>query len=293
MSTRHYLFGGVDLAVLPSRDKAAYPNGLIYHSAEKTVFCYSDQPFHLDTTQNIVTSIEDSTVYSCLYDDTTKIWGEASLWAEAALTLDPVGVIWCNVDILDDTGAVFFAASAPVLIETRPAPFSLKMFLAGLLAGFLEEQTPICDAKPITGYSYNGVPLAQIPDAELVGHKFAAIYGGAGGKYHLCLFSARPHVLTNADTGEDIGFSVSSWFLTYKIFANYSTEEESVILAEWIPYETETIAQTGTIDFEIFLEDPFVTDGILWSSFDLYGGDEVLRKKASYIYPVSEVIGNG
>ena len=292
MSTRHYLFGGVDLAVLPSRDKTAYPNGLIFHSAEKTIFCYSDQPFYLDTTQNIVTSTEGSTVYSCLYDNTTKKWGEASQWTEAEVAIDPAGVIWCNVDILDDTGAVFLAASAPVLVETRPAPFSLKMYITGLLDGLLEEQSPICDAKPITGCSYNCIPLPLIPDAELVGHKFAAVYGGTGGKYHLCLFSARPRVLTS-DTGADIGFSVSSWFLTYKIFANYSQENENMVLSKWLPYETETIPQSGTIDFEIFLEDPFVTDGILWSSFDLYGDDEMLRKKASYIYPVSEVIGNG
>ena len=66
-----------------------------------------------------------------------------------------------------------------------------------------------------------------------------------------------------------------------------------MVLSQWLPFETETIPQSGTIDFEITLEDPFVTDGILWTSFDLYGDDEMLRKKASYIYPVSEVIGNG
>lgn len=292
MSTRRYLFNGLELTVMPSRDKAAYPNTLLNHTADATTLYYSDQPFYLDTTQNIVISTEGATVYSCLYDDTTKIWGEASPWAEAVVSLDPAGVIWCNVDILDDTGAVFLAASAPVLVETRPAPFSLKLYIMGMLNGLLEEQSPICDAKPITGCSYNGVPLPLIPDVELVGHKFAAVYGGTGGKYHLCLFSARPHVLTS-DTGEDIGFAVSSWFLTYKIFANYSTEDESVVLSQWLPFETDTIPQTGTIDFEITLEDSFVTDGILWSSFDLYGDDEVLRKKASYIYPVSEVIGNG
>lgn len=294
MSTLRYLYGTKELTVLPGRDKTAYPNCLVFYSSERdqTMYCYSDQPFYLDTAQNKVVNTEGSTIYESLYYDETETWSKIVSWTEADARLDPAGVIWCNVDILDDTGAVFLAASAPVLVETRPAPFSLKLYIMGMLNGLLEEQSPICDAKPITGCSYNGVPLPVIPDVELVGHKFAAVYGGTGGKYHLCLFSARPHVLTS-DTGEDIGFAVSSWFLTYKIFANYSTEDESMVLSQWLPFETETIPQSGTIDFEITLEDPFVTDGILWTSFDLYGDDEMLRKKASYIYPVSEVIGNG
>lgn len=291
MSTRLYLYNGYEYAVLPSRDKTKYRYGMLCKASD-TRFVYSDNPFTLDTTQNKVVAADGAIVYTRIYNATAKTWNGAALHS-GTYSVDSNAVIWTNSDIVDGEGTVFLAATAPVFVETRPAPLSLKQFMTGLLNGLTDPQAPICDALPITGYAYNGVPLGKVPDEELVGHRFAVIYGGTAGKYHLCLFSARPLVYTGNGAGEDSGFIASSWYIDYKLFANYSVSNENVLLREWQPFYTDEIAQSGRIDYEITLEDDFIKAGILWSSFDLYGDDAVLRKKATHIYPVSEVIGSG
>ena len=173
------------------------------------------------------------------------------------------------------------------LFSSEQAPFSLKKFLIGLVEVLTTQQFPITTAKTITGYSFSGVLLPKVPNTQTVGKMYAVIVGGADGKYHLYLSTEKLAIWTNADLAADRGFLIQTTYTFYMAFANYSSEDGS-LLDEWISYESESIAATGTVESGAVLEDSFVADGILWSSYNIFGEDGVQRKSASRILPVME-----
>lgn len=112
-----YTYNGFFLPPLPAWDTAAYPYAIVYYAPRNAgvtaYFGYSDQPFYMDTTGGLVTNTPGATVYASMYDAevcedaSTFVWQVPKLFPDAALALVPGMVVWTNVNLLDDIGAVF------------------------------------------------------------------------------------------------------------------------------------------------------------------------------------------
>lgn len=112
-----FTYNGFFLPPLPAWDKAAYPYAIVYYAPRNAgitaYFGYSNQPFYMDTTGGLVTNTPGAAVYASMYDAevcedaSTFVWQTPEFFPDAALALVPDMVVWSNVNLLDDTGAVF------------------------------------------------------------------------------------------------------------------------------------------------------------------------------------------
>lgn len=202
-----YKYNGVRLRGVPPWNVSVYENAIIYYVAnesgvEEAHFGYSNRPFYLDTTLNLVTNTEDATIYASIYDATTKEWGEMYLFYDAAFALEPGKVLWSNVDVLDDTGEVFLEGSEPV--KLFPRRWWTNLLLAGLCSRLLP--VSVRNKVPVA-YLYNGVRLPDINASwELISTEFGVTVEVAksiipyatvisnSGEYRLFLFTKLPYV---------------------------------------------------------------------------------------------------
>ena len=217
------------------------------------------------------------------------------------------GIIWSNTQILNEDEAVVMEPSDPVAdgesdggdggddsgdsgtdTPAKPAPISLKQFSIGLLAGLNGQQIPMISYVPIIGYDYNGVILPKIRPIDIIAYHHAVIVGGTGGKYHLIVFNKKVNLSIDETTGSPSGFIAISGKTFYKIMANYSSADGSV-QNQWIDFSTDELPGTGSVDNTEPLADNFISNGILWSSFNLYADNGDLLKSASRPKPVTGV----
>lgn len=143
-----YRYNGVKLPALPAWDTDTYPYAQIQYipyndgSFISHLRC-STQPFC--ATASAVTNTAGSAVLVQTYISTYTnfAWGTAYVLEDISLSLDPDSVIWCNVDISDESGAVFLAASEPVPVQSVTIPdFCLNSWLTGFAIGLAGKPLP-------------------------------------------------------------------------------------------------------------------------------------------------------
>lgn len=157
-----YKYNGIRLPKLPEYNTEAYPYALIQRTKNDmgyTVYLrYSNQPFFLNT--NTVTNTDGAEHFMRTLSDDKTAWGDETVSDVATLTLPSDTVVWCNVDIMDNLGELFLAASKSelvVAIDLKSLVYGINLRLAG---------RPLSIAKverTLVAYLYNGVRMPSIP----------------------------------------------------------------------------------------------------------------------------------
>lgn len=259
-----YKYNGVRLRGVPAWNTGVYPNAIIYYVAnengiEEAHFGYSDQPFYLDTTYNLVTNTEGATIYASIYDATTNTWGEVYLFYDAAFALEPEKVIWGNVDVLDDTGAVFLAGSEPVKLFPR------RWWTNLLIAGLCSRPLPMGTREPVA-WLYNGVRLPGLPVWDRVKYPYAFI-------------------------GYDLLMGYMLYILPVPLIAYLSGNVEAVGKpGSFIEYKGAEYYENAWGELVTFYmqSDAGITPKPIWSNYDILNEDGTLYLAASDPVPVYE-----
>ena len=150
---------------------------LLYHSGTFRFFLScADSPFFAKTVDNapVIALDPDTQLYVFVWTITDADWvsaGEVDVSElEVAQNSDWLYFnpekqiyVWTNTDIVDDSGAVVYAASDPIpIIETD----YLMSWLTGYILGISGKPYPFAKKK-LVGYSYNGVVLPALPEEAL------------------------------------------------------------------------------------------------------------------------------
>lgn len=254
-----FTYNGFFLPPLPTWDETAYPYAIVYYAPRNAgitaYFGYSDQPFYMDTTGGLVTNTPGATVYASMYDAevcedaSTFVWQAPQLFPDAALALVPGMVVWTNVDLLDDTGAVFLRWS-----EAVKASFKRNL--------------------------YNGVSLPELPEWDRTALPYAIIqylYLGDRFLYSLMAFNA-PGVMIYDSFGkpalriEGENIIWSNWVSVADQFsaAGLADMVPGITSTGWLPGADKKPDDDGRMDLNY----------IMWSNYDLKFDDE---EKTEYL----------
>lgn len=154
----------------PEYDTSSYPYACVQHVEDSGLyhFRYSSEPFYKK--DNIITNIGE--VYVC--DGIGITWSESYAIEASSLSLEPNTIIWCNVDILDESDAVFLKASE---LEKPFGADQLRSWISGLVIGLASNPVPMnkIDKIPVA-YLYNGVRLPPLPDVDRTKYPFVYIW---------------------------------------------------------------------------------------------------------------------
>lgn len=151
MST--YLYNGVQLPQLPSWNKTLYPYALIQKISYEdggyiSHLRYSNQPFYCEA--SVVTNTDGAEHFMRTVTNTNTSWSKEITPDEyvdgVKLSLPLETVVWCNVDILDDTGTLYLAASEP---KYWNVVFDLKSWIIGYNLGVSGKVLPFVEKNRI------------------------------------------------------------------------------------------------------------------------------------------------
>ena len=254
-----YTYNGFFLPPLPAWDAAAYPYAIVYYAPRNAgvtaYFGYSDQPFYMDTTGGLVTNTPGATVYASMYDAevcedaSTFVWQVPKLFPDAALALVPGMVVWTNVDLLDDTGAVFLHRS-----EAIKASFKKNL--------------------------YNNVALPMLPEWNTAVLPYAVIQYGNLGEYsfYSLVASNVPGVMALDSSGNPV-LKIEGESVITSTWAAAADQISAAGLAELFPGITSTGWLAGS-DEESDGDGSVTLSWVMWSNYDLKFDDE---EKTEYL----------
>jgi hypothetical protein len=159
----------------PAYDRAAHPYALVtvrHHTDGTTTplnFYYSAAPFLYVPGAHEYENNVTNTGYTVSKSYKDGSWNGTTAITKTAgdMNVYPDDVIWCNVDILDDTGAVFLAGSK---IEYP----TMRSWLTAYLAAQCAPPLKLPDKQP-TAYSYNGVVLPKLPEWDKTVYPYVTI----------------------------------------------------------------------------------------------------------------------
>ena len=174
-----YLYNGVRLPALPEWDRERYPYAWItYHGTSDNVSYYR---FIFSATNAVKKYIFGKGDYLAVVNTTAYIlYTDDDNWTflfennSNDNVLSTHKLLWCNEDILDSSGNVYFEASDPIPIYNEPV-----------------------------NYLYNGVKLPKLPEWDKTVYPYAVIinlYFGAG-TYVRFLPSVEYETMSNGNWG--------------------------------------------------------------------------------------------
>lgn len=111
-----YSYNGVELAKLPDYDTDVYPYACVNESALVAgvyMLYLCSEPFYYSAAEGNVRTVAGASLSTSKLTSGSGAWGEISNADRVAGTTG-FTPLWCNVDILDEEGNVYLAASEPV-----------------------------------------------------------------------------------------------------------------------------------------------------------------------------------